>query len=263
MASLLNWKTALLLCALANIKNWHFMWHIRFLRALIRRLTDPAPTKHLNPRYLFLPAISSTRSPLLECDYNMHKSNSTYFTDMDISRGNLSLILFRKLFNPFPGPGQFMMILGAAQCVWRKEILPYQPYELWTRVLSWDEKWIYLVSHFVKPGFFQPTEYLMQSNPRVSRKSSKKEVPRDRQKAVYASSVARYVFKNQKRTVPPEQVLRDCGLLPEDEEALKEVERLRLRCLDAAQLKCGWDTVHDLFEPGDAALGRFTDLLWR
>ncbi|KAH7166546.1 hypothetical protein EDB81DRAFT_919033 [Dactylonectria macrodidyma] len=248
MASLLNWKTAFL---------------IRFLRALIRRLTDSAPTENLSPRCLFLPAISSTRSPLLECDYNMHKSNSTYFTDLDISRGNFSLILFRKPFNPFPGPDHFIMILGAAQCVWRKEILPYQPYELWTRVLSWDEKWIYLVSHFVKPGLFKPTEYLMQSNPRVSGKNVKKEGPKDRQKAVYASSVARYVFKNQKRTVPPEQVLRECGLLPEDEEALKEVERLRLKWLDTAQLKCGWDTVHDLFEPGDAALGRFTDLLWR
>ncbi|KAF7558207.1 hypothetical protein G7Z17_g35 [Cylindrodendrum hubeiense] len=260
--SLLNWKTLLLVYALANVKNMHFMWHVRFLRALIRRLTDPAPTKHLGPRCLFLSAISTTRSPMLECDYNMHKSNSTYFTDLDISRGNFSLILFSKLFNPFPGPDQFMMILGGAHCVWRKEILPYRPYELWTRVLTWDDKWIYLISHFVKPGF-KPEEYVMQPSSRTRRKATGTHVSKDPHKAVYASSVARYVFKNQRRTVPPEQVLRDCGLLPEDEAAFKEVETLRLKKLPIAQLQCGWDMVHDLFEPADTALGRYTDLWWR
>ncbi|KAJ0309571.1 hypothetical protein COL516b_002818 [Colletotrichum fioriniae] len=80
----------------------------------------------------------------------MHKSKSTYFTDLDMSRGNISLVLFREPINPFSGPKQFIMILGGAQCVWRKEIARYEKYELWTRVLSWDEKWIYLVTHFVK-----------------------------------------------------------------------------------------------------------------
>ncbi|KAJ9148845.1 Capsule polysaccharide biosynthesis protein [Pleurostoma richardsiae] len=141
-----------------NIKSLPFMWHVRFLRTFIRRLTDPAPSVYLSPRCLFLPAINTTRSPLFECDYNIHKSNSTYFTDLDISRGNISLVLFRKPFNPFPGPNQLLMVLGGAQCVWRKEIKPYQSYELWTRVLSWDEKWIYLVSHFVERGRFVPQD---------------------------------------------------------------------------------------------------------
>lgn len=95
---------------------------------------------------------------MLECDYNMHKSNTTYFTDLDMSRGNISLVLFRKPFNPFPGPEHFIMILRGANCVWRKEIAPYVAYELWTRVLAWDEKWIYLVFHFVKAGKFVPSE---------------------------------------------------------------------------------------------------------
>lgn len=92
----------------------------------------------------------------------MHKSKSTYFTDLDMSRGNISLVLFREPINPFSGPKQFIMILGGAQCVWRKEIARYEKYELWTRVLSWDEKWIYLVTHFVKADVFVPGEYAMQ-----------------------------------------------------------------------------------------------------
>lgn len=200
---------------------------------------------------------------MLECDYNMHKSNSTYFTDLDMSRGNISLVLFRKPFNPFPGPKHFVMVMGGAQCTWRKEIGPYEQYELWTRVLSWDEKWIYLVSHFVKAGKFVPSEYAMQpgSKPKKSRKEAREE--KDPQKAVFASSIARFVFKNGRKTVPPEQALRECGLLPEDEAALAEVEKSRQKWLPIAQMKSGWDSVHGLFEPGELALGRYTDLWWR
>jgi hypothetical protein len=70
------------------------------------------------------------RSLALECDYNLYKLNSTYFIDMDMSRGNLSLILFSKAFNPFPGLTYFTMILGGTMCTWRKEIKPYARYEL-------------------------------------------------------------------------------------------------------------------------------------
>ncbi|KAK1479653.1 hypothetical protein CTAM01_14646 [Colletotrichum tamarilloi] len=261
--SLLSVRSFLIGLALANIKNWHFVWTIRFLRAFIRRLTDSAPPKHLSSRCLFLPAISATRSPLLECDYNMHKSNSTYFTDLDMSRGNISLVLFREPFNPFPGPKHFIMILGGAQCVWRKEIAPYEKYELWTRVLSWDEKWIYLVSHFVEADVFVPGEYAMQPGPREKKNKYGGIEAKDPQKAVFASSIARYVFKNGRRTVPPEQALSRCGLLPADEAKSAEVERLRLKWLPVAQLKSGWDSVHGLFEPGELALGRYTDLWWR
>lgn len=37
-----------------------------------------------------------------------------------------------------------------------------QPYELWTRIIFWDEKWLYVVSHFVKKGAFEPDEFVMQ-----------------------------------------------------------------------------------------------------
>lgn len=45
---------------------------------------------------------------------------------------------------------------------------------------------------------------------------------------------------------------------------LRSIEERRKRDLDAAQLKLGWDAVHNAFD-GDVtmALGRYTDLLWR
>ncbi|EGU77775.1 hypothetical protein FOXB_11705 [Fusarium oxysporum f. sp. conglutinans Fo5176] len=216
MASLFSWRTLAFVFMLTNLKALHFMWFARFLRAFVRRLTDSAPEKLLSPRCIFLPAISATRSPALECDYNLHKSNSTYFTDMDMSRGNFSLVLFGKAFNPLPGPTHFTMILGGTTCTWRKEIKPYARYELWTRVLSWDEKWLYVVTHFVKPGVFQPTEFVLQpyKKPKAA-KGQEKDV--DTLQSVYASSVARYVFKNNRRTIPPEEALQKSNLLPNDE----------------------------------------------
>lgn len=173
-----------------------------------------------------------------------------------MSRGNFCLVLFSKPFNPFPGPTHFTMILGGTTCTWRKEIKPYQSYELWTRVLSWDEKWLYVVTHFVRAGAFSPEEYVMQPHKRGKRGSNKKEV--DRPKAVFASSVARYVFKNNRKTISPEEVLRDVGLLPHDETALQEVESSRVKSLAVGRLEAGWDAVHDSFEPGSAALGRYS-----
>ncbi|KAM0547813.1 hypothetical protein ACHAPJ_010159 [Fusarium lateritium] len=254
MDSYLSWKTLAVAFALANIKCLHLMWFARFLRAFVRRLTDSAPDKHLSPRCLFLPAISATRSPALECDHNLHKSNSTYFTDMDMSRGNFSLILFSKAFNPFPGPAHFTMILGGTTCTWRKEIKPYVRYELWTRILSWDEKWLYVVTHFVKPGVFSSDEYVMQPRKKVNaRNNSKEDI--EPLKTIYASSVARYVFKNNRRTIPPEEALRDCGLLPDDEASMAEVERVRAKNLSIGRLEAGWDAVHGCFQYQGAALG--------
>ncbi|KAK2134098.1 ClpP/crotonase-like domain-containing protein [Fusarium oxysporum II5] len=254
MASLFSWRTLAFLFMLTNLKALHFMWFARFLRAFVRRLTDSAPEKHLSPRCIFLPAISATRSPALECDYNLHKSNSTYFTDMDMSRGNFSLVLFGKAFNPLPGPTHFTMILGGTTCTWRKEIKPYARYELWTRVLSWDEKWLYVVTHFVKPGVFQPTEFVLQpyKKPKAA-KGQEKDV--DTLKSVYASSVARYVFKNNRRTIPPEEALQKSNLLPNDEVSLADIEKERASCLAVGRLEAGWDAVHNCFQPTRPALG--------
>ncbi|KAK5246689.1 hypothetical protein LTR20_007376 [Exophiala xenobiotica] len=263
LGSALSWKLLAFLFICFNVKCLPFVWHIRFLRTFFRRLTDPAPSKNLSPQCLFLPAITSTRSPLLECDYNLHKSNSTYFTDLDMSRGNICLLLFGKAFNPFPGPAHLNIVLGSACCVWRREIKPYQRYELWTRILSWDEKWIYLVTHFVEAGRFKPARYILKPG---SRRTGGSKEDRDASKGVFASSVARYVFKNGRQTVPPEQVLRQCGLLHAETEDdsisngpnLLETESQRQKWLPVAQLHHGWDAIHALFKgEGSIALGRY------
>ena len=92
-----------------------------------------------------------TYASLFECDFYLHKSNSTYFEELDIARTDLMLKIFQKLFLnskrvPYvPVANVFTNYL--------KEIGPYQPYEVRSCILCWDEKWIYVLSRFlVKNG---------------------------------------------------------------------------------------------------------------
>lgn len=186
-------------------------------------------------------------SSLPECDYNLHKSNSTYFADLDIARTNLVSCILRKGIrmanerakrhdmpsekgvtvadtsasqDEVPAKGSYMIALGGVSCNFKREIKPYERFEIWTRVLAWDRKWIYLVSWVVKEGVVVPDEVALQSGHAVrkSRGARAGETEEERkqrwQKAVFATSVAKYVVKKGRLTIAPEKVFRDSDLLP-------------------------------------------------
>ena len=129
--------------------------------------------------------------------------------------------------------GQYLPVLGAVSCHFRREIKPYERYDIWTRVLSWDSKWIYLISHFVKEGTVQPTDWSLQpwkTSKSKKRASSGTSTPGgvgkeekagnttssdDRwKKAVFATSVAKYVIKKGRLTVSPEECWIRSDLIP-------------------------------------------------
>ncbi|KAI9689501.1 MAG: hypothetical protein M1822_010152 [Bathelium mastoideum] len=218
---------------------------------IIERRKSPLP-----PHALFLPLITkSSWTPLLELDYNLHKSNSTYFSDLDVSRAQIMICLLRTGIERLmkgeevamveetvksgsvarygveqhaetarQGGGRFIIALGGISCHFKKEIKVYSGYEIWTRVLSWDRKWIYLVSHIVKRGMAKPREYVLQpgkwrgGGPEIRRNKESEEVRAKRKeqwkKGIYATSIAKYVVKRGRITVPPELVLERSRLLP-------------------------------------------------
>src|SRR3569833_2487260 len=111
--------------------------------------------KPLPPRALFHYTISSTRTSLLETDYNINKSNSTYFSDLDASRSHLVRLLLgpgikraednatTQLVRDREGrvvQGRFGVGLGSVFCSIRKEIAPQQANEIWSRHKSRDRK---------------------------------------------------------------------------------------------------------------------------
>ena len=117
------------------------------------------------------------------------------------------------------------MVLGGVTCTVKGK------YEIWTRVLSWDEKWVYIISHIVKPGRMNPTTYSdhlrRKSGTRYSKKTASipdksiqaRELANASESsptlsAVYAVSIAKYAFKRGCVTIPAITFLEVCDLLP-------------------------------------------------
>ncbi|KAF2792127.1 hypothetical protein K505DRAFT_279392 [Melanomma pulvis-pyrius CBS 109.77] len=303
------WRILAIFFALANLKNMPFVWHFRFLRSFLYQLyLQPTP---IPPHALFQPMVTSTRTPLLEMDYNIHKSNSTYFSDMDISRTSLFTALIRNairknsrlygkkkgvevLHNPGAPRGKHVIALGGIMCLFKREILPYQKFEMWTRLLCWDQKWFYLVTHLVRPGVAKPPSYTLQP----WKKGKKTEFEGDEEEkatreklkgAIFATALAKYVIKRGRITVPPEIALQDADMVPMkpegwvykgkasengdvdvllpkpagEEWTWDVIEEERLRGLSFAENFVAMDGLHEVWDGGKkGVLGEYVDLLF-
>ncbi|KAG5916359.1 hypothetical protein E4U42_007689 [Claviceps africana] len=222
-------RILLLLFVVFNWKNLPFAWTYRvFYAILYHNMLLKSPD--LTPRALFKPMISETRAPLLEIDYNLHKSNSTYFTDLDVARTHLVSYLTRPAMRNLthnaktglvldpksnkPARGAMGIMLGSVACSFKREIRAYRAYELWTRVLAWDRKWLYMVTHFMPRGTAKPTEWLDPRFGRVRTRSGH-DASGGWERTMHATAVSKYVFKLGRLTVHPAVVLANSGLLPE------------------------------------------------
>jgi hypothetical protein len=110
--------------------------------------------------------------------------------------------------------------VGGVSCTFKKELKPYETYELWTRVLSWDEKWLYVVTHFVKAGVKTPNKYTLYPQQNGSKDKKGNHLMRlddlGGGDAVVATALSRCVFKQGRQTISPEVMLQLSGLLPKD-----------------------------------------------
>ncbi|EPQ62911.1 hypothetical protein BGT96224_3620 [Blumeria graminis f. sp. tritici 96224] len=171
----------------------------------------------------------------MEIDFNIHKTNSSYFADVDIARAHLICTLFsvgiehcRGGTGAYTGADVpfFSCALGAVSCSFKRELKAYESYELWTRVLSWDEKWIYLITHFVRRGTVKPKDYTLypEQNPNAPELSETEGERHAEQQAsldvlschpgVVATALSKCVFKSGRRTIPPAFMFKMSGILP-------------------------------------------------
>lgn len=113
-----------------------------------------------------------------------------------------------------------MIALGAVNCYFQRQIEPLQRFEIFTRVLCWDRKWLYVVSHVVMKGKIKPESYILQPwrNRNVKKEKRKKAADgkeeEDLTKYIFATSLSRYVFKKGRLTINPEIILERSRLLP-------------------------------------------------
>ncbi|KAI9684703.1 MAG: hypothetical protein M1829_000078 [Trizodia sp. TS-e1964] len=325
------WKAIAILLILSNLKNLPLVWHFRFLWGLYYHIYNPnGIRKNAGPKLLFQPVITASRAPLYECDLYRHKSNSTYFSDLDIARTHCFAALTRHgLQAKFEGAnrvpdGPVGFALGGVSCVFKREIKPYKAYEIWTRILTWDQKWIYTVSHFVEKGTIRPASYTLQpnrglpsagwlssllgtgqrrgpkpqgDNQAASTNGSAASVPAVKvpNRAIHASSIAKYVLKRGRLTIVPATFFERSGLLPPKPDEVAEpppapitaetavdesllpgpldlgtdglpwtwqrVEAERARGMQIAKLMAGLDVLHNEFSGAEGpALGQYLDL---
>lgn len=202
-------KVVLWVLCVTSYKTIPFGYFCRFYNQVIRILLLPSRSyrkKRLNT--LGITATSNKRdvfkwipyhtyvSPL-EIDMYFHKSNSTYFADLDIARTKLVLTIFQKLFMDYFAntKGEFSkkysfsnfpyIPVALVQLSFQREMTLFQRFTIESRVACWDQKWLFVVSKFTS----------------------------NNTKKLHGIAVTKYVFKkNQRITIKPEEFIKDCGL---------------------------------------------------
>ncbi|PYI25849.1 hypothetical protein BP00DRAFT_408568 [Aspergillus indologenus CBS 114.80] len=202
------WKTTALVLALLNLKTLPLVWHIRVYRYFFKYgyLITPAVEQPARPSTEILNPLSIySRAPVMEIDFNMHKSNSTYFSDLDVSRTALmsSIVvkgaaLLEKRLEQQGKKGFLGFILGSVYTNFKREIPAYTKYEVKSHIASFDQKWVYIVTYFLKP----------------STKKTVEEDPEKLLKRLYAVSISKYVLKKGRYTVPPKDAFEAAGYTP-------------------------------------------------
>lgn len=84
-----------------------------------------------------------------DCDLNLHMNNGRYLTFMDLGRthlmaqaGMLKEMLRRR----------WLPVLAAAEITFIRSLNPFERFELVTRLVTWDEKYVYLEQTFERDG---------------------------------------------------------------------------------------------------------------
>jgi len=179
-----------------NIKTLPFAWTVRFFWSAFTHLGFrkdqlPAPDSLFEPvtRHL-LPTTPA------DLDINFHKCNSSYFIDLDIARCDLLLSKFKAVINASRKTKRTVFIpLGSVGCRFYAEIKPLEKVRIESRVVCYNDKWVCTLSRFIGAS-----------------------------EQVKAVSMARYVFKNGRKTIKPSEIMHDCGFVIDEVENTKGLD---------------------------------------
>ncbi|KAK8109018.1 hypothetical protein PG984_014819 [Apiospora sp. TS-2023a] len=157
---------------------------------------------------LFRHNVTFSSAILLDLDINMHKSNSTFFADADVSRAAL---LTSLLSDALAARGA-LFVLAGAQCKFMREIKPLQSYAVASQILTWTDKAFYTVTYFVSPRRGDAAAV-------CGLKGGPAAVVKDDQlrRKVFAIMISKYVLKAGRTTVAPAEVFGAADLLLSDD----------------------------------------------
>jgi acyl-CoA thioesterase FadM len=143
------------------------------------RMLKVAVRAFFSPRARFLdPIRTEIRVWPNDLDFNFHLNNGRYLTLMDLGRFDLTIRtgLVRAVFSK-----GWLPVLATASIQFYRSIGPFQKFFLQTKIVHWDEKWVYLSQTFHCEG------------------------------KVVASALVKAVFKHKKQTVPVRKLFEFVG----------------------------------------------------
>ncbi len=189
----------LVVVLLANFKGLPFVWNIRLVSSILRHYAlafKPGPTSR--PKDLYAPCMYNL-GPCLpaDLDFNLHKSNSTYAIDLDFARLELVFEKFRKVLTNSTHFAKTYVPLGSLSLHFIKAISPGEQVSIESRILSYDDKWLFILSRFFN----------------------------QRSGQLKAMAVSRYVFKQGTKTVKPQFLIDECGF--DSEHADRQTDSLQ------------------------------------
>jgi acyl-CoA thioesterase FadM len=82
-----------------------------------------------------------------DCDINLHMNNGRYLSFMDL--GRLHLVAQVGLLN-IVIRNRWKPVLAAAEINFIRSLAPLQKFDLVTRVVTWDDKYVYMEQRFEK-----------------------------------------------------------------------------------------------------------------
>ncbi len=92
-----------------------------------------------------------------DLDNNLHMNNGRYLTLMDLGRFDL---VVRVGFLPSILKNHWFPVLGASRISYFRPLKPFHFYSLKTRLVAWDEKWLYLCQEFESDGKLSARAYV-------------------------------------------------------------------------------------------------------
>ncbi|GBB85601.1 hypothetical protein RclHR1_01210009 [Rhizophagus clarus] len=135
-------KSFLFILILLNIKSFPLAYHIRSIPIFLKAFKD----RNADNEGKDIFQIVECKYDVLfdDLDSNLHMNNSSYNKVLDHARGYFLGTLFANImWYRKPSIMQRSVLM-----VFDHEIPPFSNYSVHTRILTWDHKWLVLVSYF-------------------------------------------------------------------------------------------------------------------
>ena len=82
-----------------------------------------------------------------DLDTNLHMNNGRYLTIMDL--GRVDALLRSGLVKTITRE-KWMPVIAGVSMIFRRSLAPFERYRLETRLIGWDEKWVYMEQTFIR-----------------------------------------------------------------------------------------------------------------